>query len=65
MEVFNLKVPKSCPGVKSDILLPINSWDSPENYNKTVKILAEKFQENFKRYQSLIPTDVIAAGPIL
>ncbi|KAA8910020.1 ATP-utilizing phosphoenolpyruvate carboxykinase [Sphaerosporella brunnea] len=62
--IFNLAIPKSCPGVPSQILNPKGVWKaSEENYLDEAKKLALKFQENFKKYQDGVTKEVIAAGP--
>jgi phosphoenolpyruvate carboxykinase (ATP) len=61
--VFKVAVPKSCPGLSDEkVLDPINSWDDKELYWKKTNILAEKFQENIKKFPGLTE-EVLAAGP--
>lgn len=43
MPGFNLAVPKSIPGIDSNILLPINSWKDKAAYNEECKKLAHLF----------------------
>jgi len=62
--IFNLAIPKSCPGVPSAILNPRGVWKgSVDNYTEEAGNLARKFQENFKKYQDGVTAEVIAAGP--
>lgn len=64
--VFNLKVPKTAPGVPSELLNPAKSWTgSAEEFDSEVKKLGGLFVENFKTYQSGSTPEVIAAGPQL
>ncbi|ACB85446.1 phosphoenolpyruvate carboxykinase (ATP) [Natranaerobius thermophilus] len=60
--VFNVLVPENIPGVPSKILTPRNTWENKLEYDDKAKILAQKFQENFKQFTN-IPSQVYAAGP--
>ncbi len=60
--VFGLNVPKSCPGVPSEILAPKNSWESEEEYEGESRKLAGLFSEHVATYRGL-PKAVIEAGP--
>ncbi len=59
---FGLSVPKTCPGVESEILDPQNSWADKKAYDKKAKDLAKKFVENFKKYDHM-PAEIVNAGP--
>lgn len=62
--VFNLPVPKSCPGVPSELLNPVNAWtDGEASLMKEIKQLAGKFAENFVKYSDQATAEVQAAGP--
>ncbi|CAN3356568.1 hypothetical protein DICA3_D05116 [Diutina catenulata] len=62
--VFNLPVPKSCPGVPSEILNPTNAWtEGKDSFNAQVKSLADKFSQNFTKYADQATDEVKAAGP--
>ena len=61
-DIFNIYVPKTCPGVPEDILDPINTWADKDEYVKTAKELAGKFNENFKKYKNM-PENIVKAGP--
>jgi len=61
--VFGFSVPKSCEGVPSNILDPSASWPSKEVYMQKYKQLASRFVENFKKFESGCPPEVIKAGP--
>ena len=62
MKRFNLMVPKTCHGVDTEILRPINSWPSKEEYKKKAMELAQKFVKNFERYEKGVPREVIEKG---
>ncbi len=48
-ELFHLNIPKEVPGVPSDILFPVNTWDDKEAYRQTALKLARQFAEAFDR----------------
>ena len=48
---FALSLPDSCEGVPSEILNPINTWSSADDYNAKAKALIDSFRQNFKRYE--------------
>lgn len=50
MPVFNLKFPKTLPGVPSEILNPRNSWVDKHEYDVTARKLAQLFMEHFKNF---------------
>ncbi|KAI5310657.1 Protein kinase C-like 1 [Ascosphaera atra] len=62
--VFNLHVPKACPGVPDDLLNPVRSWTGSASFEEEQIKLAELFNENFKKYSDQATPDVIAAGPV-
>lgn len=43
LPVFNLQVPKHCKGVDESILIPKNTWADKEDYDRTLRKLAEAF----------------------
>ncbi len=61
--VFGFSVPKSCDGVPANILDPSASWPSKDVYMQKYKQLAARFVENFKKFESGCPVEVIKAGP--
>jgi phosphoenolpyruvate carboxykinase (ATP) len=61
--VFGFSVPKSCEGVPANILDPSASWPSKEVYMQKYKQLASRFIENFKKFETGCPPEVIKAGP--
>lgn len=64
--VFNLQIPKTCPGVPSELLNPAKAWTAgAENFDQEVLKLGKLFVENFKKYESEATEDVIKAGPVV
>lgn len=46
-KLFHLNVPKTCPGVPSEILFPKNTWKDKDAYEKTALKLAQQFSDYF------------------
>ncbi|MBM3975674.1 MAG: phosphoenolpyruvate carboxykinase (ATP) [Planctomycetes bacterium] len=46
--VFGLKMPKSCPGVPSEILNPRNTWKDKAAYDAQATKLRDLFRKNFE-----------------
>ena len=61
--VFNLNVPRSCPGVPAEVLKPRNTWKRPADYDEQASRLARMFAENFQTFDDDAAADVKAAGP--
>ncbi len=47
--LFHVDIPKTCPGVPSDILFPKNTWEDKAAYDAQAKMLAEKFSAAFDK----------------
>ncbi|MCA8943034.1 MAG: phosphoenolpyruvate carboxykinase (ATP), partial [Planctomycetes bacterium] len=45
--VFNMRMPKSCPGVPAEILDPRNTWADKAAYDQAANKLRDMFRENF------------------
>lgn len=63
LDIFNLNVPTECPGVDPKILMPKDSWENKEDYDRTLVKLATLFQQNFKTYSKDCGPEVFEAGP--
>jgi phosphoenolpyruvate carboxykinase (ATP) len=61
--VFNVLVPKSCPGVPGEVLRPRNTWKDKAAYDGKALELANRFAENFKQFEDMASEEVKAAGP--
>ena len=46
---FHVLVPKTCPGVPSEVLFPRNTWADPEAYDARAKRLASDFSAHFDK----------------
>ena len=60
--IFNVYVPTESPNVPAEILNPKNTWADKAEYDKTAKMLAARFTENFKKYTHM-PENIVKAGP--
>jgi phosphoenolpyruvate carboxykinase (ATP) len=47
--LFHVDIPKTCPGVPSEILFPKNTWADKDAYSRQAKMLAEKFSAAFDK----------------
>ncbi|CAJ1338095.1 unnamed protein product [Effrenium voratum] len=63
MSRFNLQVPKSCPNVDTQILMPNKTWKNQEDFEHTAVKLATLFKENFKKFEEGCSDDIRAAAP--
>lgn len=60
---FGFQVPLSCPGVPSELLVPKNTWENVVAFDATMQKLVHLFKENFKKYESGVDPEIMAAGP--
>lgn len=49
MPVFDLKVPKTCPNVPTEILFPRDHWQDKKAYDEQLLKLKKFFDENYKK----------------
>jgi phosphoenolpyruvate carboxykinase (ATP) len=61
--VFGFQVPKHCPDVPDDVLVPAESWPSKDDYDNKYRQLAARFADNFKKFADACPPEVRGAGP--
>jgi phosphoenolpyruvate carboxykinase (ATP) len=59
--IFNVLVPKACPGVPDAILDPRSQWLDKAAYDKQAEELAQMFCENFKKFDNV--EHLVSAGP--
>ncbi len=58
---FGLSIPKSVPGVPSELLNPRNSWKDKAAYDRQAAELSDRFAKNFQQFDA--PEEVKRAGP--
>jgi phosphoenolpyruvate carboxykinase (ATP) len=61
--VFGFQVPRSCPGVPWEMLVPRNTWAEPAKYDAAARRLADLFRKNFQKYEAEASDTIKAAGP--
>jgi len=59
---FGLRVPEACPNVPADVLQPKNTWKDKKAYDLTAHDLTQRFEANFKQFESYVDDGVKAAG---
>ena len=62
---FNLEIPVSVPDVPEEILIPRNTWEDPDAYDKQADQLANMFIDNFAQKYPDMPKEILEAGPSL
>ncbi|MBD3168212.1 MAG: phosphoenolpyruvate carboxykinase [candidate division Zixibacteria bacterium] len=62
--VFGVQVPKSAPGIPSEVLKPRDTWKDKEAYDRKAAELVGLFRANFKDFEDRATGDVKKAGPI-
>ncbi|WP_267358545.1 MULTISPECIES: phosphoenolpyruvate carboxykinase [unclassified Methylobacterium] len=60
---FGFAVPVAVPGVESHILTPVKTWGNKGAFVETAARLVNMFDDNFKRFEAHVDSDVRAAGP--
>jgi len=61
--VFGFAIPTECDGVPGEVLNPATAWPDADEYRRKYRQLAQRFVENFKKFESAAPPEVRAAGP--
>jgi phosphoenolpyruvate carboxykinase (ATP) len=60
--VFNLRIPTHVKGVPDEVLNPKNTWSDKNAYDESIKKLAQKFVNNFKKFEDKVPKVVLEMG---
>lgn len=63
--IFHVAIPKSCPGVPSEVLSPRETWNDDEGYYTQANKLAEQFNTNFEKFADIANEEIMAAAPKL
>ncbi len=60
---FKVGIVTECPGVPDEVLVPRNTWEDKEAFDKTAKKLVGQFNKNFEKFADEADPAVIAAAP--
>jgi len=63
-KVFGIAKPQSCPNVPAEILNPRNTWEDKDLYDVKAVELANKFKENFAKFEEFANDEILAGGPL-
>jgi phosphoenolpyruvate carboxykinase (ATP) len=61
--IFNVEVPRACPGVPAEVLEPRSTWEDPAAYDAQATKLARMFADNFRKLESEAGRGLEVAGP--
>ena len=61
--IFKVAVPKSVPGVPSEVLDPRSTWSDKAAYEEKARELARKFRDNFEKFANTATPEILAAAP--
>ncbi|MEJ2423256.1 MAG: phosphoenolpyruvate carboxykinase [Candidatus Thiodiazotropha sp.] len=61
--IFGVQIPLEVPGVPSEMLFPKDTWQDQSAYDVQAHKLAGMFRENFKKYESEVSAEILAAAP--
>ena len=62
--VFGIAKPQTCPNVPSEILNPRNTWEDQKLYDKKAIELAQKFKDNFAKFEEFANAEIMAGAPL-
>lgn len=62
-DIFGLQVPVNVAGVPDEVLVPKNTWNDKDAYEQTAKELANKFHQNFSKFEN-VSDEIKNAGPV-
>ncbi len=63
--IFKMEMPKTCPGVPSELLNPRNTWTDKNEYDKKAHELATHFIKNFAKFESGVTQEIRDAAPVV
>ncbi|MBQ0909169.1 phosphoenolpyruvate carboxykinase (ATP) [Flavobacterium sp. F-328] len=63
-KVFGIAKPQFCPNVPSEILNPRNTWEDKDLYDQKAIELAQKFKENFAKFEEFANPEILAGAPV-
>jgi phosphoenolpyruvate carboxykinase (ATP) len=60
---FGFQIPTSCLNVPDELLIPKNTWNDKNAYDKVKERLVKLFQDNFRQFEAGVNEEIKAAGP--
>jgi phosphoenolpyruvate carboxykinase (ATP) len=63
--IFQVAIPRHCPGIADEILQPATAWQDAAAYQTKARHLAYLFQENFRHLAKEADPEVCKAGPVV
>lgn len=63
--IFNLRFPKTCPNVPTEMMEPRNTWKDKNAFDVQAAKLAAGFVKNFEQYASGVSKEILGAAPKL
>lgn len=63
--IFQVDIPRHCPGIPDEVLQPASSWPDPKAYQVKARELAKRFHDNFEHLAEEAGPEISKAGPIV
>lgn len=63
-KVFGMAVPQSCPDVPEEVLNPRNTWADKYLYDVKAFELANRFRQNFAKFEQFANEEIMNGGPM-
>ena len=61
--IFGAEIPMTCPDVPGEILSPRETWQDDIAFYKKANDLADRFVENFKKFEEFANEEIMAGAP--
>lgn len=61
LDGINLTIPRSVPGVDTQLLNPRKTWSDPAKYDEKAADLIDQFRRNFTKFK--VVDAIVATGP--
>ncbi len=61
--IFGAEIPLTCPNVPGEILSPRETWKNDNAFYKKANDLADRFINNFKKFEEFANEEIMAGGP--
>ena len=61
--IFGAEIPTTCPDVPGEVLSPRETWKDDKAFYQKANDLADKFIDNFKKFEAFANDEIMAGGP--